>query len=82
MDRLQLGRYCSHNTYSWGYGLRNGWLNNYVGRMAKRAVGLNGLTVRVNMRNLHDRGANDKCNAEEAKQHPERTSCSLIGTGT
>lgn len=82
MDRLQLGRYCSHNTHGGRYGLRNRWLNNYVGSMAKCAVGLNGLTVRVNMPNLHDRGANDKCTAEEAKRHPERTTCSLIGTGT
>jgi hypothetical protein len=82
MDRLQLGSYCSHNTHGWRHGLRNGWLNNYVGRMAKCAVGLNGLTARVNMRNLHGRGANDKCTAEKAKQHPERTACSLIGTGT
>jgi hypothetical protein len=50
--------------------------------MAKCAVGLNGLTVRVNMRNLQDRRANDKCTAEKAKRHPERTACSLIGAGT
>jgi hypothetical protein len=81
-DRLQLGRYGSHNTHGWGYGLRNRWLNNFVGRMAECAVGLNGLTVRVNMPNLHDRGANDECTAEEAKRHPEGMSCSLIETGT
>jgi hypothetical protein len=50
--------------------------------MAKCAVGLNGLTVRVNMSNLQDRGANDKCTAEKAKRYPERMTCSLIGTGT
>ena len=48
--------------------------------MAKCAVGLNSLTVRVNMSNLQDRGANDKCTAEKAKRHPERMTCSLIGT--
>ena len=82
MDRLQRGKYCSHHTHGWRHGLRNRWLNNYVGSMAKCAVGLNGLTVRVNMPNLHDRGANDKCTAEEAERHPERMTCSLIGTGT
>jgi hypothetical protein len=82
MDRLQLGRYCSHNTHDWRHGLRNRRLNNQVGSMAKCAVGLNGLTVRVNMSNLQDRRANDKCTAEKAKRYPERMRCSLIGTGT
>jgi len=50
--------------------------------MAKCAVGLNGLTVRVNMSNLQDRRADDKCTAEKAKRYPERMTCSLIGTGT
>ena len=82
MDRLQRGRYGSHNTHSWRHGLRNRWLNNQVGSMAKCTVGLNGLTVRVNMSNLQDRGANDKCTAENAKRYPERMTCSLIVTGT
>ena len=54
MHRLQLGRYCSHNTHDWRHGLRNRRLNNQVGSMAKCAVGLNGLAVRVNMSNLQD----------------------------
>ena len=82
MDRLQRGRYGSHNTHSWRHGLRNRWLNNYVGSMAKCAVGLNGLTVRVNMPNLHDRGANDKCTAEKAKRCPERMTCPLFEAAT
>jgi hypothetical protein len=57
-------------------------LNHQVGSMAESAVGLNRLTVRVNMSNLQDRGANDKCTAEKAKSYPERMTCSLIGTGT
>jgi hypothetical protein len=32
----------------------------------------------VRMPNLHHRGANNKRTAEEAKRHPERTTCSLI----
>jgi len=81
VHRLQLGRYCSHNTHDWRHRLRNRRLNNQVGSMAKCTVGLNGLTVRVNMSNLQDRGANDKCTAEKAKRHPERMTCSLIVTG-
>jgi len=82
VDRLRLGTYCSHNTHDWRHGLRNRRLNNQVGSMAKCAVGLNGLAVRVNMSNLQDRGTNDKCTAEEAKRYPQRMTCSLIGTGT
>ena len=82
MDRLRLGTYCSHNTHDWRHGLRNRRLNNQVGSMAKCAVGLNGLAVRVNMSNLQDRGANDKCTAEKAKRYPQRMTCSLTGTGT
>jgi hypothetical protein len=54
VHRLQLGRYCSHNTHDWRHGLRNRRLNNQVGSMAKCAIGLYGLTVRVNMSNLQD----------------------------
>jgi hypothetical protein len=82
MDRLQRGRYGSHNTHGRRHGLRNRWLNNYVGSMAKRAVGLNGLTVRVNMPNLHDRDANNKCTAEKAKRYPQRMTCPVIETAT
>jgi hypothetical protein len=82
VDGLGLGGYCSHNMHDWRHGLRNSWLNNQVGRMAECAVGLNRLTVRVNMSNLQDRGANDKCTAEKAKSYPERMTCSLIGTAT
>jgi hypothetical protein len=82
VDRLELGRYCSHDTHDGRHGLRNRWLNNQVGSMAKRAVRLHCLTVRVNMSDLQDRGANDKCTAEKAKSYPQRMTCSLIGTGT
>ena len=81
MYRLQVDKYCSHNTHDWRHGLRNRRLNNQVGSMAKCTVGLNGLPVRVNMSNLQDRGANNKCTAKKAKRHPERMTCSLIVTG-
>jgi hypothetical protein len=49
-----------------------------MGDVAKRAVGLNGLTVGVYVPDMHDRGANNECAAEEAKRRPERRTCSLI----
>ena len=58
--------------------LRNAGLNDDVGSVAKGAIGLNCLTVRMRVRNLHDRGANDECTTEEAKRYPERRACSLI----
>ncbi len=82
MDRLLPDRYRSHHAHGWRHRLRNRWLNNYVGGMAKRAVCLSGLTVRVSMPNLHDRGANDKCTAEKAKRYPQRVTCPLIETAT
>jgi hypothetical protein len=70
VHRLQFDKYCSHHTHDRRRGLRNRRLNNQVGSMAKCTVGLNGLTVRMNMSNLQDRGANDKCAAEKAKRYP------------
>ena len=63
-------------------GLRNQRLNDYVGRMAKGTIGLQSLTVNVRVSYLHDRGADDKCAAEKAKSHPERTVRPLIGAAT
>jgi hypothetical protein len=57
-------------------------LDNYVSSMANCAVGLDWLTVRVRMPNLHDRGASNEGTAEEAKRHPERVTCSLIEATT
>jgi hypothetical protein len=50
--------------------------------MAKCAIGLNGLSVRVRMANLHNCGAGNECTAEEAKRYPERMMCSLIEAAT
>jgi hypothetical protein len=50
--------------------LRNEWLNGYMGRMAKGAIGLDSLTVNVRVSYLHDRGTNDKCATQETKRHP------------
>jgi hypothetical protein len=53
-------------------------LYDQMGDVAKRAVGLNGLTIGVYVPDLHDRGANNECATEEAKRRPERRTCSLI----
>jgi hypothetical protein len=53
-----------------------------VSRMTKSAVRLNRSTVRVDVPNLHDRSKGDKYNAEDAKGHPERMTCSLIEAAT
>jgi len=47
-------RYPRHNLDRARQRSRNGWLNNYVGGMAKRAIGLNRLTISVRMPNLHN----------------------------
>jgi hypothetical protein len=54
-------------------------LNDYVGSLAKRTIGLNSLTVSVGMPNLHDAGKNKERTAEEAERHPQPMSCFWIG---
>jgi hypothetical protein len=58
--------------------LRNGWLNNYVGGMAERAIGMKRLTVGMRMPNLHDPAKENEGAAKEGERHPERMSCSRI----
>jgi hypothetical protein len=41
-----------------------------MGHMAKRAVGLNGLTVRVYVPGLHEAAEGDQCAAKKAEHHP------------
>jgi len=42
-----------------------------MGTMAKRAVGPNCLTVRVDMPNLYHPGIKKECTAREAERHPQ-----------
>ena len=58
--------------------LWNGWLNDQVGDLAKRTVGLNSLTVRVRVSNLNNAGKGEECTAEEAHGYPQRTTDSRI----
>jgi hypothetical protein len=71
MNRLQNSRYRRHDPDRARQRLRNGWLNDYVGSMAKRTIGLNSLTVSVGMPNLHDARKNKQGTAEEAERHPQ-----------
>ena len=43
-----------------------------VGDVAKRAVGLNDLTVCVDVPGLHDPAEGDQCAAKKAEHHPQR----------
>ncbi len=77
-NRLGRGCYGRYDIYGMRQRLRNHWLNNNMGRVAESTIALNCLTVHMCVPNLHDRGANQECTAEEAKRYPERRTCSLI----
>jgi hypothetical protein len=81
-NRLQRGWYCRYDIYGMRQRLRNDWLNDNVGSVAKGTIGLKYLTVGMHVPNLHDRGADNECTTEEAKRCPERRMCSLIETAT
>jgi hypothetical protein len=55
--------------------LGNGWLNDQVGDVAKGAVGLNCLAVRVHMPGLHDAAEGNECTAEKAEHYPQAMAC-------
>ena len=65
-----------HNKDSARQRLRNGGLNNQVGGVAKRTIGLNRLAVRVRMPDLHDPAESNKCTAEKAEHYPQQVTCS------
>jgi hypothetical protein len=51
-------------------------LNDQVSDMAKRAIGLNRLSVRVHVPGLHDPAEGDERAAKEAEHHPQQMTCS------
>jgi hypothetical protein len=77
-NRLQCRCDCRYDQHNMRQGLRNGWLNDYVSSVAKCTVGLNSLTVGVDMPNLHDPCINKERTAQEAECHPQRMTCSRI----
>ena len=56
--------------------LRNGWLNDQVGDVAKRAIGLDRLAVRVRVPGLHDAAEGNERTAKEAERRPQQMTCS------
>jgi hypothetical protein len=74
--RLQGSRYPGHDADGSREGLRSGRLNDQMGDVANRAVGLHCLTVRVYMSGLHDPAESDECTAKKAEHYKERVMCS------
>jgi hypothetical protein len=74
--RLQGSRYPGHDKDSARQRLRNGWLNDQVSDVAKRAIGLDRLSVGVRVPGLHDPAEGDKRAAKEAEHHPQQMTCS------
>ena len=70
--RLQGSRYPGHDANGARQRLRSGWLNDQVGDVAKRAVGLHRLTVCVYVPGLHDPAESDECTAKKAEHYPPR----------
>jgi hypothetical protein len=75
-NRLQDSRYARHNKDSTRQRLRNGRLNDQVGGVAKRTIGLNRLAVRVRVPDLHDPAESNQCTAEKAEHYPQQVTCS------
>ena len=72
------GWYCRYDIYGMRQRLRNEWLNDNVGSVAKGTIGLNCLTVGMRVPNLHNRGADNECTAKDAKRHPQPMTCSRV----
>jgi hypothetical protein len=70
--RLQGSRYPCHDADGTWERLRSGWLNDQVSDVAKRAVGLNRLTVCMYVPGLHDPAESDQGAAKKAEHHPQR----------
>jgi hypothetical protein len=51
-------------------------LNDQVGDVAKRAIGLDRLAVRVRVPYLHDPAEGNECAAKKAEHHPQQMTCS------
>jgi len=74
--RLQGRRYPCRDKDGARQKLRNGWLNDQVGDVAKRTIGTDRLAVRVRVHELNDPAKDDKCAAKEAEHHPVQMSSS------
>lgn len=68
--RLHGSRYACHDTDGARQRLRSGRLNDQVGDVAKRAVGLHCLTVCVYVPGLHDPAERNECTAKKGEHYP------------
>jgi hypothetical protein len=50
-------------------------LNDQVGDVAKRAIGLDRLSVNVRVPGLHDPAEDNERAAKEAERHPQQMTC-------
>ena len=75
-NRLQGSRYARHNEDCMRQRLRNRRLNDQVGGVAKRTIGLDRLAVRVRVPGLHDPAESNKCTAEKTERYPQQVACS------
>ena len=75
-NRLQGSRYPGRDKDSARQNLGNGGLNDQVSDVAKRAVGLDRLAVRVRVPGLHDSAESNERAAKEAERHPQQMTCS------
>ena len=74
-SRLWHSRDPCHDADGTRQGLRSGRLNDQVGDVAHRAIGLHHLTVCVYVPGLHDPAEGDECTAKEAEHYPQRVMC-------
>ena len=75
-NRLRGSRYPCRDKDSARQRMGNGWLNDQVGGVAKRTIGLNRLAVRVRVPDLHDPAESNQCTAEKAEHYPQQVACS------
>ncbi len=74
--RLLDSRYPCHNADGPRQRLRSGWLNDQVGGVAKRTIGLNRLAIGVRVHDLHNPAESNKCTAEKGEHYPQQVACS------
>jgi hypothetical protein len=73
--RLRGSRYPGRDKNSARQKLWKGWLNDQVNDVAKRAIRLDCLSVRVHVPGLHDSAESDEYAAKEAEHHPQQMTC-------
>jgi hypothetical protein len=73
--RLRGSRHPHHDQHSTRQRLGNSWLNDQVGGVANRTIGLNRLAVCVRVSGLRDPAESDQRTAEKAEHYPQQMTC-------